>query len=417
MITLLLITQDVNEVKFVADFCKENEMIFFFIKNEKKAKKFLLNEKITVSIINSNVIKKPEDFITELREQDCNTSLIYIGNRSFNKVRKLLKMGYYDYLTFNYDKESLFASIDEAIVNRFTFEKIKNIAEELEKTNERLLKKTNELLEEKNTLREYINMMTQVDIFSKEINSEKNLDGILFLVIKYLEDRFNKNIILFTLIENMKETVALSSGISINSVKDYEWDLNDLTATPWAVSIMENKNTVKVKHPLEDAWYSKSNIVNIFPNGFIKIPLYTGKKVYGTITISMNTAQEDFTQEDEFYMNLIAEHTSISIENIKLKESLEKVQKKMIEHEKFEAITKLAVSVNHEINNPLCAISLNIEILKRRLTNQENLKIISIIENNIEKIYKTTNKIGQLKKITTMEYIPGIDMIDIENSS
>ena len=417
MISLLLITQDINEVKLISEFCKEKNILFFFLKDEAQAKNFLLNEKITVSIVNSNVVKKPEYFITELRENNCNTSLIYIGKESFKLARKLLKLGYYDYLTFDYDKNSLFSSIDEAIENIFAFEKIKRLTEDLEKVNEELLKKTNELEKEKNNLKMYINMMYKIDIFSKEINSEKTLQGILNLVIKYLVERFDTRIILFTLIDKMKERVAASSGIHMDSLKDYEWDLNDLKNTPWATLIMEARQVVKVKYPLEDAWYSKTDIVTIFPYGFIKVPLYTSKKVYGTIMISMENYDKDFTQEDEFFINLIAEHTSISIENIQLKETLEETKNKMLKHERFATMTKLAVSINHEINNPLCAISLSLELLKRKIDGEENLKVIKNIEQNIEKIFKITSRIREIKNISTKEYLPGIDMIDIEKSS
>jgi transcriptional regulator with GAF, ATPase, and Fis domain len=415
MISLLLITNDINEAKFVTDFCDKKGFIFFFLKDKEQIRAFLLNENITVSIVNSSIINEPEDFIMDLRENNCNTSLIYIGEESFSKARKLLKMGYYDYLTFDYEKEALFASVDEAVENIFAFEKIKGLAEELEKTNKELIEKTKELENQKKFLQLHLEMMESINVFSKKINLEKTLKGIQNLVMEYLREMFRDRIILFTSIDKYQEKIVDSRGISLKSLKNYKWNLKDLKSAPWANYILDNKQVVRIKYPLKDTWYSKSDIVNIFPYGFIKIPLYTSKKVYGTIMISIDSKHMEFSSEDEIFITFIAEHTSISIENIKLKETLEETQNKIIEQEKIATMTKLAVSINHEINNPLCAISLNVEMLKRRLNDNSYADIIDTIESNIEKIMNVTNKINKLNKINTKEYIPGIDMIDLEN--
>jgi DNA-binding response OmpR family regulator/two-component sensor histidine kinase len=417
MISILLITKNMNQVAIMSEFCKQEKYLFFFLKEEKQARKFLLNEQITVAIVNTDVVSEPADFITNIRERGCNTSLILIAEKSFSDARKLLKMGYYDYLPLDYSKEMLFASLEEAIENIFAFEKIKGLTEELEKTNKSLQEKTIALEEETIRLKSYVSLMNTVDVFVKEVNSEQNLKGIINVLFNYLEKYFFERIIILTMIEDMQEYIVASYNINIGSINHMRWDLTNLSNTPWATSILEHRETVLVEHPLEDAWYSKSDIVTVFPYGFIKLPLYTSSSVVGTIMISLSSESKQFSQEEEIFLNLIKEHVAIAIENINLNKKLKQANKQIIESEKIATMAKFAVSVNHEINNPLCAISLNIELLKRRCKDEEFQQIFKAIDTNIEKINEITNKISNLKKIVVKEYLPGIDMIDLENSN
>lgn len=423
MISILLVSQSIDEARFVSEFCKREKYIFFFIRDIEKAEHFLLNESITVAIVNSDTVDDASNFITFLREKGCNTSLIYLADRSFDQARKLLKMGYYDYLPLDYKSENLFASIDEAVENIFAFEKIKGLTEELENTNKSLMQKTEALENETLQLQGYVEMMTTVDIFVKEVNTEKDLLGVVNVVLCYLKKQFNDHIILFTIIKEMKEHVAGSYGVDIDSVNNMNWDLRDLNKTPWASSILELKSTVTVEYPLEDAWYSKSDIITIFPYGFVKVPLYTRKNVLGTIMLSMIPDLGGLKTEDEIFLNLITEHAAIAMENMNLNKKLEntvvqlkEAQLQITESEQMATMAKFAVSVNHEINNPLCAISLNVELLKRKNGSLETKPIIEAIEKNIDSINSITNKISNMKRIVTKEYLPGIDMIDFGNS-
>ncbi|MCA1980153.1 MAG: hypothetical protein LDL10_01260, partial [Calditerrivibrio sp.] len=140
-----------------------------------------------------------------------------------------------------------------------------------------------------------------------------------------------------------------------------------------------------------------------------------------TVVISYEDGKPYFTEEQIFYLNQIIEHTAIQIYNKKLNEKLTKTieqlkdyQQQLIEKEKLSTLAKVAVSVNHEINNPLCAISLNTELIKRRYKDDENLqKITDGILNNVSIINKITNKFANLRKVEFKEYLPGIEMLDL----
>lgn len=103
-------------------------------------------------------------------------------------------------------------------------------------------------------------------------------------------------------------------------------------------------------------------------------------------------------------------------------ESLLKIRdlhERLTEARKLETLAQVAVSVNHEINNPLCSIVANAEMLKECLAGAHESvmhKIESILKES-ERIKQVINKLSNATKVISRDYIPGIKMIDLDGSS
>lgn len=422
MIPILLLSDNLEEIKMLADICKKNGFMFIFVNEVDRFKSLLINENIVVAIINSKLMDNVDVFIEKVRDAGCNSSFIYVGEESFNMARKLLKSGCYDYLTVNYSKDEMEASIKDSVENVFTFEKIKGLSEDLENTNKNLLQKTDELQKEKKNLNNYIDILQKIHEYVKDIGHSRELKFIVDVTIRYLSERFSNKIIVFTIIQDFVENVVGAFNISIDSFKGISWDLKNLNISPWGDSLLNQQMKITVEYPLKNVWYEKSSIVSFFPYGFIKYPLVSRNKVLGTITISYNPGEKLYQENEELFIYLLSEHASIALDNLLLNEellsALEKLkntQEQLLENEKIQTMAKFAVSINHEINNPLCAISLNIELLKRYLKDKTDAnleRIIDVMEKNVEKINTITKKISNMRKIVTKEYLPGIEMID-----
>lgn len=422
MIPILLLSDNLEEIKMLADICKKNGFMFIFVNEVDRFKSLLINENIVVAIINSKLMDNVDVFIEKVRDAGCNSSFIYVGEESFNMARKLLKSGCYDYLTVNYSKDEMEASIKDSVENVFTFEKIKSLSEDLENTNKDLLQKTDELQKEKKNLNNYIDILQKIHEYVKDIGHSRELKFIVDVTIRYLSERFSNRVIVFTIIQDFVENVVGAFNISIDSFKGISWDLKNLNISPWGDSLLNQKMKITVEYPLKNVWYEKSSIVSFFPYGFIKYPLVSRNKVLGTITISYNPGEKLYQENEELFIYLLSEHASIALDNLLLNEellsALEKLkntQEQLLENEKIQTMAKFAVSINHEINNPLCAISLNIELLKRYLKDKTDAnleRIIDAMEKNVEKINSITKKISNMRKIVTKEYLPGIEMID-----
>ncbi|MGB9731229.1 histidine kinase dimerization/phospho-acceptor domain-containing protein [Calditerrivibrio nitroreducens] len=418
---ILLLSENLDEVKRIYNICKNNQFVFYFFDSVEVFFNFLIHERIDVAIINGNLMNDPLGFISEIQNKSIDTSFIYIGERDPDTIRTILKNGYYDYLYYDYKEEDMERAIVGAIDNKRMYENIKMISSNLEKINRELSDKAKELRMDKVRLKEIINRFRLIETFIREISLISELDLILSRLVDYVSREFKSNKIIATRIDGYTEYVVSSYGIESNILKDYKWDLKDIKASPWAESILNGKVRVEVVNPLNNIWYANSSISNIFPEGFIKYPIFYENDVYGTIVISCNEGDCYFPEDKIFFLKQILEHASIQIYNKKLQSKLSKTieqlkdyQQQLIEKEKLSTLAKVAVSVNHEINNPLCAISLNAEIIKRRYKDDENLqKIVDAILNNVILINKITNKFASLKKVTFKEYLPGIEMLDL----
>jgi len=99
---------------------------------------------------------------------------------------------------------------------------------------------------------------------------------------------------------------------------------------------------------------------------------------------------------------------------------LHSLHKRLVQAEKLATLAQVAVSVNHEVNNPLCAISANAEIIKIMLNkgvdpDRINTKI-EVILNEVDRIKRVIEKLSRATKVVSMEYISGIQMLDIDQS-
>lgn len=97
---------------------------------------------------------------------------------------------------------------------------------------------------------------------------------------------------------------------------------------------------------------------------------------------------------------------------------IKRLQAKLLESERLAAITNLAVSVNHEINNPLCSILGNTQLIlmeKERL-DPRMVKGLKNIEKETVRIREVARRLARISKPVLKEYIDGKEMIDIEQS-
>ncbi len=93
-------------------------------------------------------------------------------------------------------------------------------------------------------------------------------------------------------------------------------------------------------------------------------------------------------------------------------------QEEILKQKRLEAISQTAVSLNHEINNPLCVISGTAELMlmKWGASDDEMKKPLQMILRNAGRIQKITKKLAELIEPIVVEYQAGIQMIDVEKS-
>ncbi len=160
-------------------------------------------------------------------------------------------------------------------------------------------------------------------------------------------------------------------------------------------------------------------------------PLVAFGNVFGMLAIY--NFEENFYNEDDLWtfftatgliasalrnMDLVNQLKDNIGELKKTNRELKDVQSKLIESEKITAIGQIAVTLNHAINNPLCGILLEIELLKIRFKkDNEVLSRLETIEKAGNRIKNALQKLTKIKKAETTSYTGSIQMIDLEASS
>jgi len=100
---------------------------------------------------------------------------------------------------------------------------------------------------------------------------------------------------------------------------------------------------------------------------------------------------------------------------------LRELQDRLVEMEKIATIGQMVITLSHEINNPLTSILWHASLAQDRLKDtspvDENLmNSLQAIETAAQRIEKVMTKLRHTEKPATKEYLPGVDMIDIDHS-
>ncbi len=167
---------------------------------------------------------------------------------------------------------------------------------------------------------------------------------------------------------------------------------------------------------------------------FLSTPLISGDSLIGVMNLGREESNA-FTERHMEFLEIIAVQFAHAIERSNYeRELLDKnkdleaahkeivdQQKRIIEMEKYQAIGQMAVSINHEINNPLTTIMGNIELLL--MTNPDMSEAVrrklTVIQTESQRIAGIVEKLRDMKKIVVGNYIGRLEekMIDLHSSS
>jgi signal transduction histidine kinase len=103
-------------------------------------------------------------------------------------------------------------------------------------------------------------------------------------------------------------------------------------------------------------------------------------------------------------------------------QKLERVHENQIIDERLEAVRQLAVSINHEINNPLSVIAGNAEYLLyvNKSLDEKTIERLKIIECESLRIAEINRRLLEIQTLVSEQYIgedPEIHMINLEKST
>jgi signal transduction histidine kinase len=144
------------------------------------------------------------------------------------------------------------------------------------------------------------------------------------------------------------------------------------------------------------------------------LPLRHGDRVFGAV-VGLQKGKRTALAEDAFLDALAA---TIALNAIAGGQVGAGLSQDDIDRERLAAITETAVTVNHEINNPLTAIIGNVQLMlmHRDDLDDELRKKLSVIEESASRIKEVTQKLLRLSSGRSTEYTSGTSMLDLSDT-
>jgi len=97
---------------------------------------------------------------------------------------------------------------------------------------------------------------------------------------------------------------------------------------------------------------------------------------------------------------------------------VKRFQGKLLEAERLDALSEIAIGINHEINNPLCSILGNTQLIlmDRDKLDPETVDKLRNIEREIARIEKVAKRLPRITRPVLKDYVGGKRMLDLESS-
>lgn len=322
----------------------------------------------TLVIIDFKHLKEAGDFLK-------NTPfLLYTSKKDLHKAIKHLKKGAIDILVATHNDDEIAETIENAVESLKLF-KNKVLNKELER-----IKK-----------------------IAFQLFSSYNLKQSLENTIKFLKEVLDMERVFISIVKRNREKILAGDGPEIEELKKTYSKINK---HPWLTELKEKKGFVE---------FSKNQIKElekVHREGFIKFPLFLKDNLIGVLTIDNYDKPLPSDLNTEFVM-IVSLLLSIHIENYKIYSEVIKTKEALRKKEEKEFLQKLTMSLNHEINNPLTIAYLNLESLKRKITQTDILeKNLSGLEISLERIKGIMDNINKIESERFVKSMRKRELID-----
>ena len=102
---------------------------------------------------------------------------------------------------------------------------------------------------------------------------------------------------------------------------------------------------------------------------------------------AMKLGVEDFLNKEDLVESLLPRTILNVLDRVRMHKQIQAVEKRMfIAEKRAEAIRELVVTVCHEFNNPLAAVKISADLIRRQALSEEDKNLLKGFEENFQKI-------------------------------
>lgn len=213
----------------------------------------------------------------------------------------------------------------------------------------------------------------------------------------------------------------------LKSAREYAQDIIE-SSNDMIISVDNDRRIVEFNRAAEENFgYRKEEVLGKHVNMLYKDPEdgdMRSKKVRnsGKMVSEIINIRKDGTTFPAFLSATIlknAEGEEIGVMGISRDATDRKrAEEERLKRERLEGVLELAGAACHELNQPMQAISINLELLiKKAADDRQVLKKLQAIEKQIARMSGITGKLRKITKYETREYVGGIKIFDIDKSS
>ena len=169
--------------------------------------------------------------------------------------------------------------------------------------------------------------------------------------------------------------------------------------------------------PGMDGFEVAKTIKKSYPDKFIPIIMVTAREDVDSKIRGLASGGDDYLTKPFEITELQARIKSL-MRIRELQDKIAEMNKKVLVSERLSAVVATVATLNHEINNPLCSMLLDLQMLQlsKEFENiptaiQEKIKKIELSASRIADI---TKKLSDLQEISVKEYIGKSEILDVD---
>lgn len=279
--------------------------------------------------------------------------------------------------------------------------------------------KIRELIAVNEQLQKEIRDLLVIGEVARSITSTLLIEEVLGEILRGIRETLSLDRVVLGLVhyEGGYEEVKLAIGVSGEAMKKARWMIEE-TDPVWK-RLKDQRMPILVDLHREKGL--PEFIQRVFGDEFVKAPMVVKNEIIGTIMVSASS--RSISPRDLRLLRILVEYAGIAVENgrlyydvIRSEEELRKTQEQLLGAERLAAIGQLAVSINHEINNPLCTINMSSQLLRLELEKRapDLVERLDGIETAVRRIMEVTQRVSKMNKLRSTEYLPNQMMIDLK---